>query len=61
MLPVAIGIAVVIWLLGREFSVSQLLSIPWNTATIAALVFVAGREWGMMWRTISFHGDRHSA
>ncbi len=50
MLPVAIGIAVVIWLLGREFSVSQLLSIPWNTATIAALVFVAGREWGMMWR-----------
>ena len=54
MLPVAIGIAVVIWLLGREFSVSQFLSIPWNTATIAALVaalvFVAGREWGMMWR-----------
>lgn len=54
LLPVAIGIGVVAWLFAREFSIDTFLSIPFTAATAAALalalLFVAGREWGMMWR-----------
>lgn len=62
LLPVAIGAAVVIWLFCREFSVEQWMSIPWNLRTFGAiaigLVFVAGREWGMMWRFRSLSDRR---
>lgn len=54
LLPVAIGAAVVIWLFCREFSLEQWMAIPWDARTFAAIalaiVCVAGREWGMMWR-----------
>ncbi|MCM1348435.1 MAG: flippase-like domain-containing protein [Firmicutes bacterium] len=54
LLPVAIGAGVVVWLFCREFSMEQWLAIPWTLRTFAAIaigiLFVAGREWGMMWR-----------
>lgn len=60
--PVAIGLAVVFWLFGNEFSPSQFSQIPWTTRTIAALLLacicMAGRESGMMWR-LRVLTDRH--
>ena len=54
LLPVAIGVAVVAWLMGSEFSLSQFNQIPWTGRTAFALALaalaVAGREFGMMWR-----------
>ena len=54
LLPVAIGVGVVAWLMGSEFSLSQFRNIPWTMHTVTALLvaalFVAGREAGMMWR-----------
>lgn len=54
LLPVAIGVAVVVWLFSREFSVEQWKAIPWTATTFAAIglaaLCVVGREWGMMWR-----------
>lgn len=54
LIPVAIGIVVVVWLMGSEFSIRQFEEIPWTgrsaIAIIAACLFVCGREWGMMWR-----------
>lgn len=53
-LPVIIGIAAVAWLFSSEFSLSDFDRIHWSTRAIAcivlALIFVAGREIGMMWR-----------
>lgn len=53
-LPVLLGVGVVVWLFGREFSVEQFRQIPlsWHTwgAVALSLIFVAGRELGMMWR-----------
>lgn len=54
LLPVAIGVGVVAWLMGSEFSLSQFRNIPWTMHTVTALLvaalFVVGREAGMMWR-----------
>lgn len=54
LLPVAIGIGVVAWLMGSEFSLQQFKDIPWTGRTAIAIavacLFVFGREWGMMWR-----------
>lgn len=54
LLPVAIGIGVVVWLFGSEFSISQFRQIPLSShvawAIILAILMVAGRELGMMWR-----------
>lgn len=54
LLPVAIGIGVVAWLMGSEFSLRQFKEIPWTgrsaIAIAVACLFVVGREWGMMWR-----------
>lgn len=62
LLPVAIGIGVVIWLFGREFTTDTFRSIPFTAGTAGALalalLFVAGREWGMMWRWRVL-SDRH--
>ncbi len=64
MLPVAIGAGVVIWLFSREFSIEQWKTIPWTLHTFAAiaiaLICVAGREWGMMWRFRSLTDRRLS-
>lgn len=62
MLPVVIGAGVVIWLFSREFSIEQWEAIPWTLRTFAAigvaLLCVAGRECGMMWRFRTLT-DRH--
>lgn len=54
LLPMALGVGVVIWLFGSEFSVEQFSRIPWTARTFLAiflaLICMAGREWGMMWR-----------
>lgn len=54
LLPVAIGIGMVAWLMGSEFSLRQFENIPWTGrsafAIAVACLFVCGREWGMMWR-----------
>ena len=54
LLPLAIGIAVVVWLFGREFSLSDLARVPWSGRTVwalsLALLAVAGREFGLAWR-----------
>lgn len=54
LLPVAIGIGVVAWLMGSEFSLQQFKEIPWTGRAAyciaLACLFVVGREWGMMWR-----------
>ena len=53
-LPLVIGIGVVMWMMGSEFSIEQFRRIPFNTHTLIAILlawlFMAGREWGMMWR-----------
>lgn len=53
-LPVTIGLAVVVLLFAREFSMEQFRQIPWTLRTAGAIaiawVCIAGREWGMMWR-----------
>lgn len=53
-LPAAIGIGMVAWLFGNEFSLSRFTQIPWTAHTITAIALawlcMAGREWGMMWR-----------
>lgn len=53
LLPLAIGIAVVVWLFGREFSLSDLDRVPWSGRTVWALslslLAVAGREFGLAW------------
>lgn len=59
LLPVANGIGVVIWMMGGEFSISSFRSISWNghslSALALALLFMIGREYGMMarWRVLS--------
>ncbi len=54
LIPVFIGVAVVVWLFSREFSIEQWRAIPWTPTTFIsialAIACVAGREWGMMWR-----------
>ncbi len=54
MIPVAIGLAVVIWLFCREFSIEDWNSIRWTARTamaiLMALLFTVGREWGLAWR-----------
>ncbi|MCI9606824.1 MAG: flippase-like domain-containing protein [Muribaculaceae bacterium] len=54
MLPVAIGIGVVAWLMMRDFDIDTWRSINWSTGTIGcvvlALLFTLGRETGLAWR-----------
>ncbi|MDE7411172.1 MAG: flippase-like domain-containing protein [Paramuribaculum sp.] len=54
LVPVAIGIGVVVFMMGKEFSLSQFERIPltWHTllAIFLACICMVGREWGMMWR-----------
>ena len=54
LLPVAIGLAVVVWLFASEFDIADWKRIPWNLHTIlaigAAWLFMAGREAGLAWR-----------
>lgn len=53
-LPLVIGVGVVMWMMGSEFSIEQFRKIPFTTHTLIAILlawlFMAGREWGMMWR-----------
>lgn len=59
LIPVAIGVGVVAWLMADEFSISQFKLIPWTGRTMAAIaiamIFVVGREYGMMmrWRVLT--------
>lgn len=52
--PVAIGLAVVAWLFHSEFSEAQLHTIRFTphalVALAAALLFMAGRDFGLAWR-----------
>lgn len=52
--PVVIGLAVVVWLFVRDFSIGSFSPIHfgWRAAVgvLAALVFVAGRDFGLTWR-----------
>lgn len=54
MLPVAIGIAAVVWLFCRDFSADtwRRLTFDWHTAVALALaaLFVIGRDFGLAWR-----------
>lgn len=54
LLPVAIGLAVVVWLFVDDFNVQALSGFAFNTRTIlslvAAIIFVAGRDFGLTWR-----------
>ncbi len=54
LIPVAIGIAVVAWLFARDFSIAAFQSIRFGWRSVAgvaiALVFVAGRDFGLTWR-----------
>lgn len=54
LLPLVIGVAVVAWLFGREFSLADLERIPWSGRAVwalsLALLAVAGREFGLAWR-----------
>lgn len=54
LIPVAIGIAVVVWLFGREFDINAVKDIKF-TPTVAvglalALVALFGRDFGLAWR-----------
>lgn len=54
LIPVAIGIAVVVWLFGREFDINTIKNIDF-TPTVAvglilALVALFGRDFGLAWR-----------
>ncbi len=54
LLPITIGLAVVVWLFHDEFDpkVFANFHFTWRTgiAIIAALIFVAGRDFGLSWR-----------
>lgn len=54
LLPVLIGVGVVVWLFGSEFSVEQFKRIPLTSTLVWSLLLatlmVVGREAGMMWR-----------
>ncbi len=54
LLPVGIGIAVVGWLMARDFDIDTWRSISWSHTAIAgialALLFTLGRETGLAWR-----------
>ena len=54
LLPIAIGIAVVVWMFHDEFNPAVFagFEFTWRTAAAltAALVFVAGRDFGLSWR-----------
>ncbi|MDE6383255.1 MAG: flippase-like domain-containing protein [Paramuribaculum sp.] len=60
-LPVLIGVAVIVWLFSSEFSISDFERIDWSTRSLIflglALIMVAGREAGMMWRWKLLAGD----
>lgn len=53
-LPIVIGLAVVAWLFGTEFTVANLKSIHfgWHAVIgiLLALIFVFGRDFGLTWR-----------
>ena len=53
-IPIVIGLAVVVWLFSREFSIDALREISITPVTIAAiaaaLVAVGMRDFGMAWR-----------
>lgn len=53
-LPVLLGLAVVAWLFWRDFDAAVWRSIHWDAAVVGglalALLFVAGRDFGMTWR-----------
>lgn len=61
-LPVLIGLGVIVWLFSSEFSLSDFERIDWSTRSLLflglALLMVAGREFGMMWRWKLLAGDR---
>ncbi|MDE6170380.1 MAG: flippase-like domain-containing protein [Duncaniella sp.] len=54
LVPIAIGMAVVWWLFSREFDPAVLDSIHWSSRVllciVLALLFMAGRDYGMTWR-----------
>lgn len=54
LLPVAIGIGVVAWMMARDFDADALASIRWSAASVwgllLALLFTFGREAGLAWR-----------
>lgn len=54
LLPIAIGLAVIVWLFHNEFDpkVFAEFTFTWRTAIaiFAALIFVVGRDFGLSWR-----------
>lgn len=54
LIPVAIGVAVVVGMMMREFTLDQFRTIPWTPVSIVgillAVVAMTGREFGLMWR-----------
>lgn len=54
LLPVLIGIGVIAWLFGSEFSLDQFRRIPMTSSVLwsllLAVLMVVGREVGMIWR-----------
>ena len=54
LLPVGIGVAVVAWLMARDFDADAWWSIDWSVGAawgfLLALLFTAGREFGLAWR-----------
>ncbi|MCM1163970.1 MAG: flippase-like domain-containing protein [Muribaculaceae bacterium] len=53
-LPVAIGVAVVVWLFHREFDANVWHTIHWNARVIGCIflawIFMVGRDFGLSWR-----------
>lgn len=63
-IPIAIGVAVVSWLFGREFNARSLSAISLSTDAIPglalALVCLFGRDFGLAWRFKSLTDNRLS-
>lgn len=64
LIPVAIGIAVIIWLFGREFDISAIRDIRFTTGVAIglalALAALFGRDFGLAWRFRALTGNAMS-
>jgi hypothetical protein len=61
-IPILIGIAVVAWLFGNEFNLSDIKQIEFTSTTAiglgTALLFTFGRDFGMAWRFRSLTDEK---
>lgn len=64
LIPVAIGIAVIIWLFGREFDISAIRDIRFTPGVAIglalALAALFGRDFGLAWRFRALTGNAMS-